>query len=118
MRVDLLRGLRDAVVVGDVDHDRFDLQAFGLQLQRGGDGLLAIAAAEQHVDAGVGELAGGLESDPARRAGDQRDLVAVAGRGGNGGHVHSPWEMANQACVVASAAAGSGLRVTSLRSAT
>ena len=73
----LLDRFGDAGRIGHVQLDGFHRQAFSLQLQRLLHGGLALAAGQQRVHAGLGQLAHGLGTDTAGGAGDQRDLVLM-----------------------------------------
>ncbi|MCY1461106.1 hypothetical protein D9M71_787270 [compost metagenome] len=71
---DLLYGGGDAGGITDVQLDRLHRQAFGLQLQRFCHGGVALAAGQQRVHAGLGQLAHGFQADATGGTGDQGDL--------------------------------------------
>jgi len=78
--VQLLGHRGDALAIGHIERDRADIRPrLGELLGRGG-GLRAVARAEQHPIAALGELARHLSADPAVCARDQRDRVAGPAR--------------------------------------
>ncbi|KUF20910.1 hypothetical protein AO826_16865 [Xanthomonas phaseoli pv. manihotis] len=67
-------GGSNADVVVDIELDGLHRQAFGLQLEGRGHGVVALAPGQQRVHAGLCELTNGLQTDTAGGAGDQCDL--------------------------------------------
>ncbi len=88
----------DAVGVGHVERDGFDRQAFGLQLQRGFDGLAAVAPASSTWTPVAASWRDGFEADAAGGAGDERDPGSVCVDGHGGVLLGSDWVQACTAC--------------------
>jgi hypothetical protein len=73
--LDLLRGLLNGGLVGDVQCDREHISAGGAHLRRGLLAVPRVSGADQDRHAQADELLGSLSTDPLVRPGDQRDLL-------------------------------------------